>query len=310
VITHAWASDYSPDGAYPYEALFEQSQESQWDPETAIDWSQRPALSGVILEPGMFAVHGTSWWQSLPPPTRQRLYVALCRFALSQILHAEQGALMVAAQLVLQLTNMRAKQVADEARHTHVLARYIQLLGPIDPVAPTLRRLMDELIDYPRWEVKFVGTQIIVESRTMTAFHRLADISDDALLTAIVQRAEMDEARHVALGLMALTDHIRGLPETDRRTFEEYALATVRRTFERSLTPEAFEAQRPIYVECGVDADEAIAVAVAAPDYADFQRALYRKHVTRNLERVGLLTDRTRDAYAEMGILPERVGSR
>ena len=65
-------------------------------------------------------------------------------FRLSQFLHGEQGALMVAAQLVNAVPHTDAKfyaatQTMDEARHVEVFARYIKKLDEVRPIAPPLK---------------------------------------------------------------------------------------------------------------------------------------------------------------------------
>ena len=65
-------------------------------------------------------------------------------FRLSNFLHGEQGALMVAAQLVNAVPHTDAKfyaatQTMDEARHVEVFAKYIKKLDEVRPIAPPLK---------------------------------------------------------------------------------------------------------------------------------------------------------------------------
>jgi hypothetical protein len=106
---------------------------------------------------------------------------------LRQLLHGEQGALMVAAQLVDAVPDLDAKmcaaaQVIDEARHVEAFRRYITKLDRIYPIDPTLERLLRAVMEHDRWEPKYTGMQIITEGLAIAAFRFMhAQTGDDLL---------------------------------------------------------------------------------------------------------------------------------
>ena len=69
----------------------------------------------------------TRFWNKLPAETRWEIARRGAALMLSNFLHGEQGALMVASQLVNAVPHMDAKfyaatQTMDEARHVEVFA--------------------------------------------------------------------------------------------------------------------------------------------------------------------------------------------
>src|SRR6185295_13349621 len=92
-------------------------------------------------------------------------------------------------------------QVMDEARHVEVFARYLHTkLGKRYPINDKLFVVIDTLVRDPRWDVKFLGMQVMVEGLALTAFGNLCKQTEEPLLKALLQRILEDEARHVQFG--------------------------------------------------------------------------------------------------------------
>ena len=95
---------------------------------------------------------------------------------LSQFLHGEQGALLATAQIVNTVPWTEAKfyaanQVADEARHVEVYRRYLtEKLPYAYPVNPHLHTLLTQIIGESRWDMIYLGMQIMVEGLALAAF--------------------------------------------------------------------------------------------------------------------------------------------
>ena len=69
-----------------------------------------------------------------------------------------------------------ATQVMDEARHVEVYRRFIQeKLGHEYPVNRELKKLLDQILTDSRWDMKFLGMQIIVEGLALAAFGTIRD---------------------------------------------------------------------------------------------------------------------------------------
>ena len=95
---------------------------------------------------------------------------------LSQFMHGEQGAMMVAAKIVETVPWIDAKyyastQTMDEARHTEVFAKYLDTkLGEAYPMSPFLEEQITALIEDSRWDIAYLGMQIVIESLALAAF--------------------------------------------------------------------------------------------------------------------------------------------
>ena len=91
-------------------------------------------------------------------------------WTLSQFMHGEQGALICTAQIVETVPWIDAKyyastQVMDEARHVEVFARYLDTkLSGHYPINAHLRMLLDDIIQDSRWDMTYLGMQIMVEA--------------------------------------------------------------------------------------------------------------------------------------------------
>src|SRR5690606_283605 len=117
--------------------------------------------------------------------------------------HGEQGALLVASQLVSCAPSFNAKlyassQTFDEARHVEVFSRFIQQkIGFIYPVSASLKSILDKVLTDPRWDLKFIGMQILIEGLALGAFNTIKATTMDPVLRQILSLVIRDEARHV-----------------------------------------------------------------------------------------------------------------
>ena len=155
---------------------------------------------------------------------------AMLAWQLSQFLHGEQGALMTASQLVSCVPWIDAKyyaatQAMDEARHVEVFSRYLrEKLEWEFPINENLRKLLDAILTDERWDLKYLGMQILVEGLAMAAFGNLHQIADDPLLVELIHYVMRDEARHVAFGVLSLEGFYREMPERELRDREDFII--------------------------------------------------------------------------------------
>src|SRR5262245_38749876 len=132
--------------------LYANALERQWIALRELDWEagiDREALTRTFSMGGL-PVAETKFWRELPFETRWHVSRTSAAFMLSNFLHGEQGALMVAGQLVNAVPHMDGKlyaatQTVDEARHVEVFAAYIQLLGQVFPITTGLKELLDAI---------------------------------------------------------------------------------------------------------------------------------------------------------------------
>src|SRR5215475_15440639 len=156
--------------------LYEKGKRLQWNASTDIDWSidVDPERSTIDDHDSMDAILQPP--ERLDTKMRRRMNQHLDGWMLSQFMHGEQGALLATAQIVNTVPWTEAKfyaasQVADEARHVEVYRRYLtEKLPYAYPVNPHLHTLLAQIIREPRWDMTYLGMQIMVEGLALAAF--------------------------------------------------------------------------------------------------------------------------------------------
>jgi len=221
---------------------------------------------------------------------------------LSQFMHGEQGALLATAQIVNTVPWTDAKfyaasQVADEARHVEVYRRYLtEKLPYAYPVNPHLHTLLTQIIREPRWDMTYLGMQIMVEGLALAAFGMMHLMNPhEQLLHQITNYVIKDEARHVAFGVLALEEVYRDMTSTELKEREELVIEAAHLMRDRLLMHEVWE-------RLGFDVDEWVSWSLNTPFMGGFRQMLFSK-IVPNLKRLRLLTPKVRDAFEKIGVL-------
>jgi hypothetical protein len=228
---------------------------------------------------------------------------------LSQFLHGEQGALMVAAQLVNSIPELDAKlyastQVMDEGRHVEVFERYVKKLHKIYPVDPLLKGLIDEILTTDMWELKLLGMQLLIEGLAIAAFNIMAKQTGDPTLANLLDYVLQDEGRHVNFGYFALRRSIPNLPEARRHYLEDFALRACDGMYGRDERT-GFGSIKAVYAELGfADPDAAYREVISESlTMKTFNRLLFTDVLIPRLQRLGLLSQRVAPRYRQIGLL-------
>lgn len=283
--------------------LYEKGKRLQWNASTDIDWS-------IDVDPERVRQENIDAFDAvLQPPekldvaTRRRLKHHMDAWMLSQFMHGEQGALLATAQLVCAVPFTEAKfyaanQVADEARHVEVYRRYLtEKLGLSYPVNPHLRTLLDQIIRDSRWDMVYLGMQIMVEGLALAAFGLMRFIQpDEPLIQQITAYVMRDEARHVAFGVLSLEDlYTEQMSSSELKEREEFVIEATVLMRDRLLMGEVWE-------RVGLDPKVWLPWSLSTPFMIGFRQILFSK-IVPNLKRLGLLTPRVRQKFQELGIL-------
>ena len=155
--------------------LYELGKELNWNAGTDIDWSQPMPDRGDAPPPIFWDDYKP--YQELSNEDKFKFLQHRGSWSLSQFLHGEQGALLVASQLVSCAPTFNAKlyaasQTFDEARHVEAFNKYIQTRQRMMyPIGNGLKSLLDKILTDPRWDLKFIGMQIIIEGLALAAFN-------------------------------------------------------------------------------------------------------------------------------------------
>lgn len=234
----------------------------------------------------------------------QRFLHSLVSWMLSQFLHGEQGALFAAAQVTEAVQFFDGKlygstQVMDEGRHVEVFHRYLdEKMGRLYQVNDNLFTIIDSLMTDSRWDMKFLGMQIMVEGLALGAFGTLYQLTHEPLLKQLLRNVIQDEARHVHYGVLALREHItKELSESERREREDWAFEVALLMRNRFMAFEVYEE----WFEGTMTRGQWKAFVTEVPGMQLFRQVMFTRLVP-NLREIGLLSPRIMPHYDRAGL--------
>jgi len=293
--------------------LYVKAKRDQWNSDVAIDWTTPIDPGGKILDPERMAFLKLAFFQKLDPRQLERFNAHYSAWILSQLLHGEQGALMIAGELVAAVPDYEAKlyvasQAMDEARHVEVFSRYIRGLDKIYPVQPTLKDILRDIVETPHWQAKMVGMQVILEGLALGTFINVRAATGCALLRSLLGYVARDEARHVAFGNIYLTTEIARMHADDRVAVEDFACETTRKTVAMRRGNEGMAGFDQVLVDSDLDPGDFIA-SMHAEVAAGFKLSAtpgnvhtLKSIIMPGIVRAGLVSDRVRPRYDAAGI--------
>jgi len=285
----------------PLMKLYEKAKTSMWNGETDLDWSievdneklarENPltptvegiAELGIDLSGTVLATWNNDDWV--------KFEIERINWSLSQFMHGEQGALVCTAKIVETVPWIDAKyyaatQVMDEARHVEVFAKYLDTkLDGHYAINHHLKMLLDDIVEDSRWDMTYLGMQIMVEGLALAAFGMAHQTTGDPLLKQLLRYVMSDEARHVAFGVLTLKEYYEGLTSAELLDRQEFAFEAAVRMRDRFLQQEVWE-------RLGVPVRDAIRVFKQDdPEIKNqdpFQQLLFSK-IVPNCKKLGLL---------------------
>ncbi len=304
--------DYEKGARPPLEKLYEKAKTSMWNGETDLPWDTEVDQEAVVIanSEAMYGgdmidvdVKGTAF-EKWGDAEWLNFGVQSQNWMLSQFLHGEQGALICTAKIVETVPWIDAKyyastQVMDEARHVEVFAKYLDTkLSGHYPVNAHLKMLLDDIVNDSRWDMTYLGMQIMVEGLALAAFGFMHMMTTEPLLKQLLRYVMSDEARHVAFGVLSLKEFYEGL--TDAEIFERQQFA-----FEAAVRMRDRFLQQEVWEHLGVPVKEAIQIVMQTETRQMFQMMLFSK-IVPNCKKLGLL-DRNdkwlRHRFEEIGVI-------
>ena len=283
--------------------LYELGKELNWNGSIDLNWDYTHPADKRIMEPDEELPHeALDAYNDLTEEEKILFDRHSTAELMSQFLHGEQGALLVASQLASCAPTYNAKlyaasQTFDEARHVEVFNKYLQdKIGIHYPINPNLKLLLDKILTDERWDLKFIGMQIIIEGLALAAFQMLKAITKDPLLKQLLHYVVRDEARHVTFGINYLEDYLKTLsPEEieDRAQFAYEACVISRDRLINTKSEQKF---------LKMTEEEAREFSLNTGSFELFRNFLFTR-VMPNLKRIGLLTDSVRPKFEALGLL-------
>ncbi len=297
-VTYPWGYQ---DTRQKLRDLYDKAVRAQWIGDDVLPWHLNPDLTKPMGPEQLMPLFGSDILARMTPAEQLQLNLETSAWTLSQFLHGEQGALLATAQLVDSVGDLDSKlyassQVMDEARHVDVYNRYLhQKIGFAYPVNPHLKTLLDMILKDSRWDMKFLGMQIMVEGLALAAFGMIRANTPEPLLRDLTAYVMGDEARHVAFGVLSLRDYYDDQPEAVRSEREDFVYEAARLMRDRFLFQEVWE-------KMGLPVKACMDIALHNQGQIMFRQLLFAKIVPA-IKKIGLLSDRQRVRFADLGIL-------
>jgi hypothetical protein len=285
----------------PLVKLYEKAKTSMWNGETDLPWDTEVDQEKIAAEnPLTPTVEG---WAALGADFKGTSFakwtnkdwlnysIESQNWSLSQFMHGEQGALVCTAKIVETVPWIDAKyyaatQVMDEARHVEVFAKYLDTkMNGHYPVNTHLRMLLDDIIQDSRWDMTYLGMQIMVEGLALAAFGMAYQTTPEPLLKQLLRYVMSDEARHVAFGVLSLKEYYAELSDKEMLDRQEFAFEAAVRMRDRFL-------QQEVWDRVGIPVKEAISIFKQddpkLKNEDPFQQMLFSK-IVPNCKKLGLL---------------------
>ena len=291
--------------------LYEKAKTGQWNGTTDLPWDTAVDIEATIAADQAAIGAGIDPAQYIGTPVEKwgdkewiDFGIEGRRWSLSQFLHGEQGALLCTAKIVETVPWYDAKlyastQVVDEARHVEVFARYLdEKLGGGYQINAHLRMLLDDIITDSRWDMTYLGMQIMVEGLALAAFGFMHQLTNEPLLKQLLRYVMSDEARHVAFGVLSLQEAYSEMSDAEILERQQFAYEASVRMRDRFLQQEVWE-------RMGVKPKEIVPLVLQDPTRTMFQQMLFAK-IVPNCKKLGLL-DRNdgwlRHKYEDLGVI-------
>ena len=232
--------------------LYDKGTRRQWIGSDRIDWSTDVDPTNPIGMPDeTIPIIGTPWWEKMSDAEKGEVRRHMEAWRFSPV-HARRAGRARSARprSCRRCPNIDCKfyaatQVIDEARHVEVYSRYLhEKIELVYPLNPNLKSLLDDVISDSRWDMTYLGMQVLIEGLALAAFGLIRNMAQDPLARAINAYVMQDEARHVMFGRLALRDYYPQLTQAERDEREEFCVDACYRMRDRFLGEEVWEHAR------------------------------------------------------------------
>jgi hypothetical protein len=296
--TFNWTYD---DGRKAMMGLYQKGKDFQWDAATRIDWSQElDEDNPEQLPEQMLPISGADFYERMSPKEKANVRKHFQAWQISQFMQGEQGALICAAKIVTQVPDIDSKfyastQTIDEARHVEAYKRLLEKFGIAYPMTPPLKELIDQTLRDSRWDMTYLGMEVVIEGLALAAFQQIRDHAQNPLAAAVNAYVMQDESRHVAFGRLALRDYYPQLTQKERDEREEFLIEAC------YLMRDRFDAVE-VWQRLGVPV-QAAADHMYQSGFMDMFRSTLFTRIVPIVKDIGLWGEKVRDGYAKMGVL-------
>jgi hypothetical protein len=299
-----WTWEYGSEVA-ELRKLYEKGKVNQWNATTDLDWGTPVSNNEWTISPEGSIMGRLCAAMGFDESTQKAAALDEVGYMLSQLLHGEQAALQLCGQLTNMCTTIdeksyAASQVIDEARHIEVFSKFLgEKVGTVYPVSPAIKHLLDELLTVDTVQKKMLGMQCLFEGTAVGIMEDLRKQSRNSLMTDMIRRVEQDESRHAAFGVLCMRRVVEDASPEDMNDMEDWACSLLE-TVQSSIGIGLLRELGPKY---GINAEDVIAPILADPEYQASVRGLFTHTVVPNLNRLGLITERTEEHWRAAGLV-------
>jgi hypothetical protein len=298
-IQFNWEYD---DGSAPLLELYEKGKQQQWDASARLDWSlELDPENPMQLKDESISIYDTDYWRRMTDKEKAWLRRNLQANSISQFMHGEQGALIATAKIVATVPDMNAKfyaatQVMDEARHVEAYKRLLhEKFDLAYPINPQLKTLLEQTLTDRRWDMTYLGMQVLIEGLALSAFQAIRDKAGNTLAGAVNAYVMQDEARHVSFGRLALRDYYPQLSDAERDEREEFVVEALHFMRDRFNQSEVWE-------RSGLPVEKLNELHYQSKQMNSFRGRLFSR-IVPTVKDIGLWGERVRTAFTEMGVM-------
>jgi hypothetical protein len=160
------------------------------------------------------------------------------------------------------------------------------------------------LIEDSRWDITYLGMQIVIESLALAAFGGMVRTIEEPLLKKLLRYVMSDEARHVAFGILTLQEYYQDLSEAELKDRQEFLAENTIRSRARSMDSEIWERMN-VDVNAVLPSLMEAATKRGKSPFASFEHGFFAKLVP-NVRKLGLLEANNgylRQLWGEAGLL-------
>ena len=284
-------------------SLYQKGKDKQWDAQSRIDWAQEVDPQNPVGLPDEFhPLFGSPMWDAADDARRAEFRRHSQSWQFSQFLHGEQGAMVCSAKIVEVVPDLDAKfyaatQTMDEARHVEAFSRFLQdKVDMVYPINKNLTALLDDTLRDSRWDMPYLGMQVLIEGLALAAFGVLRDMAPPgSLAKQLVAYVMQDEARHVAFGRISLKDYYSALTDAERDEREEFVVEACYLMRDRLRGEEVFDT-------LDLDVKACTEWVENSTPMTQFRSHLFSR-IVPIVKDIGLWGDKVQKAFVDMGVL-------
>ena len=162
-------------------------------------------------------------------------------------------------------------------------------------MTPPLQSLLGQVLRDSRWDMTYLGMQIVIEGLALAAFARIRDDAQNPLAAAVNAYVMEDEARHVAFGRLSLRDYYPQLTGAERDEREEFLVEAC------ALMRDRFDAME-LWQHLGLPVGECVEHLHASGASAAFRTRLFTRIVPA-VKDIGLWGERVQRGFERLDVL-------